>query len=150
FRMPSELLAENLQHTTEHWEKRRADAAQHPSGKVPVAWTVAISREAGSRGSSIAHRVGELLGWHVYDRELLQKIADEKGLRVRLLEHVDEKHTSWLESSLEGLQTGPRVSEVAFARYLVETVYALAALGECVIVGRGSAFILPPQSTLRV
>jgi cytidylate kinase len=148
--MSSERVLGGLEHAVQHWEKSRASAAERPSGNVPAHWTVAVSREAGARGSSIARRAGELLGWPVYDRELLQMIADEKGLRVKLLESVDEKHTSWLESCLEGLATGPHVSEVAFVRYLVESLFSLAALGNCVIVGRASALILPPDSTLRM
>ncbi len=34
--------------------------------------------------------------------------------------------------------------------HLVETVLALGVHGECVIVGRGAAFILPAETTLRV
>jgi cytidylate kinase len=44
----------------------------------------------------------------------------------------------------------PFVSESAFVRHLVQTVTALGLHGECVIVGRGAAFILPPETTLRV
>ena len=42
------------------------------------------------------------------------------------------------------------MSESAFVRHLVETVLALGIHGECVIVGRGAAFILPAKTTLRV
>jgi cytidylate kinase len=44
----------------------------------------------------------------------------------------------------------PFVGESAYVRHLVETVLALGIHGECVIVGRGAAFILPAESTLRV
>ena len=40
-------------------------------------------------------------------------------------------------------------SESAYVHHLVETVLALGILGECVIVGRGAAFILPAATTLR-
>jgi hypothetical protein len=101
----SERITSGLAQAVEHWKKRHGASA--PPTDAPPRWTVAIAREAGSRGSPIAKRVGELLGWPVYDRELLQRIADEKGLRVQLLDSVDEKHTSWLETCLEGVVTGP-------------------------------------------
>jgi len=41
------------------------------------------------------------------------------------------------------------VSESAFVRNLIETVLALGAHGECIIVGRGAAQILPAETTLR-
>src|SRR5262249_61243820 len=67
-----------------------------------------------------------------------------------LLESVDERRTSWIEECLEAFGEIPAVSASAYARYLTETVLSLAAHGECVIVGRGAAQILPPASTLRV
>ncbi len=146
----SERLAEQLQLSIKQWEKHRAERDAQAGIRPPARWTVAVSREAGARGATVARRVGELLGWPVYDRELLQLIADEKGLRVQLLENVDEKHISWLESCLEGLSTETHVSELAFVRYVVETIFSLASMGNCVIVGRGSALLLPPQTTLRV
>jgi cytidylate kinase len=147
-KLSPERLTSSLARVVEHWKQQRGVSGLRAQ---PLAgWTVAISRETGARGSSIAQRVGELLGWHCYDRDLLQKIADEKGLRVQLLESVDEKHASWLQFSLEGVMTGPHVSETAFVRYVAETLFSLSALGECVIVGRGAAMILPPATTFRV
>src|SRR5262249_30904626 len=72
-------------------------------------------------------------------------------------ESVDERHQSWLLESVEAFLAAPEksewepfVSESAYVRHLVETVFALGVHGECVIVGRGAAFILPAESTLRV
>jgi cytidylate kinase len=48
------------------------------------------------------------------------------------------------------VQDSPWASESAFVHHLVETVLALGVHGECVIVGRGASFILPPETTLRV
>jgi cytidylate kinase len=95
----------------------------------------------------VAKRLG---GWLVYDRKLLEKIAEEMGFRTSLLESVDEKRLSWLEESLGGFLSAPSVTTSAFGRQLIRTVLALSAHGECVIVGRGVAFLLPHESTLRV
>src|SRR5438445_13024366 len=59
-------------------------AEQHSSTarcSVPRSLTVAISREAGARGSGIGRRAGRALGWQVYDQELLEYIAQEGTLR---------------------------------------------------------------------
>ena len=102
----------------------------------------------------MACEVGARLGWPVYDHELLERIAREMGLRVRLLESVDERRQSWLRECIEAFASAPvegrYVSEGAFVRHLVETVLSLGAHGECVIVGRGAAQLLAPQTTLRV
>jgi hypothetical protein len=101
--------------------------------------------------------VGRLLGWQVYDNELLEQIAQDMGLQSALLHSVDERRQSWLLESIEAFASTPekggsgrRVSESGFVHHLVKTVLGLGAHGECVIVGRGAAFILPSASTLRV
>jgi hypothetical protein len=90
------------------------------------------------------------LGWPVYDNELIERIAREMHLHASLLDSVDEKRKSWLLESVEALSSGRSVSESAFVRHLVESVLSLGTHGECVIVGRGAAHILPQASTLRV
>jgi cytidylate kinase len=113
-------------------------------------FTIALSREAGTGGTEVAHEVGTRLGWPVYDHELMERIALDAGIRASLLESVDEHRESWLKEAFEGLFGVPYVSEPAYVHQLVKTVRALGAHGECVIVGRGAAFILPVDSTLRV
>lgn len=115
----------------------------------PTAVTIAFSREAGSGGVTIAREVGRLLDWPVYDNELLARIADEKGLSARMIEHLDERYVSWLEQSLHSFGgKGPLAG-----RYLTGLLRVLAALskdGRCVIVGRGAPHVLPTERTFSV
>ncbi|HEX4129509.1 MAG TPA: cytidylate kinase-like family protein [Pirellulales bacterium] len=117
---------------------------------VPPTPTIAISRQFGAHGSEIAREVARRLGWSVYDRELLEGIAQDMQVRVSLLESVDERHVSWLEEFAEAFLLGSKVSENSYVMHLVETIVSLAARGQCVIVGRGAALVLPPSCTLRV
>jgi cytidylate kinase len=71
-------------------------------------------------------------------------------LRTKLLESVDERHTSWLVECAESFSQVPLVSESAYVRHLIQTILSLGSHGSCVIVGRGAAHILPPVTTLRV
>jgi hypothetical protein len=60
----------------------QGDRAPRPAGPdVPAGLTVAVSREAGSRGGSIARRAARKLGWEVYNQELLEYIAQEGPFR---------------------------------------------------------------------
>jgi cytidylate kinase len=118
--------------------------------QTPPPITVAISRQAGARGAEIGRAVGALLGWPVYDRELLTCIADDKGLHARLLEHLDEHHTSWLGEILGSLAAQPALPEAMYVKHLLELLAALGKAGHCVIVGRGAAQVLPMATTLRV
>ena len=129
-------------------ERKAGEAGEGPP--VPRALTIAISREAGANGHLVARAVAERLHWPVYDRELLKKVAEDMGLRPALLETVDEKKTPWLQEFLETFVSAPAVSERSYARYLLETLASLVDKGECVILGRGAAQLLPEASTLRV
>jgi cytidylate kinase len=141
---------EALARATEHWHKKHAQAHDDRRTTTRSAFTIALSREVGARGTTVGREVGKRLGWTVYDRELIEQIAKEMNLRAELLDSVDERPMSWLKECLEALTSGPQVSESSFVRHLVETLLSLAAHGECVIVGRGAAMILPAETTLRV
>ena len=151
-RSQSERLIEALAKVMQHWQSRRkAEGRQvDDSGPSSRAFTIALSRESGARGTSTAREVGARLGWAVYDHELLERIAQEMKLRTSLLESVDEKRVSWLQECVEALASVPSVSGSAYVRHLTETLLSLAAHGECVIVGRGAAQVLPAETTLRV
>src|SRR5262249_20440691 len=138
---PDPVMSELVEQVRKQWAvRRRADAAApHIEPTVPRAFSVALSREAGTQASAGAQEVGRLLGWQVYDRQLLEKIAQDMGLRANLLESVDERRQSWLTEALEGLMSVSFASESGFADHLIKTVLALGTHGECVLVGRGSA-----------
>lgn len=113
-------------------------------------FTIAVSRQRGARGSRVAAEVGRQLGWHVYDRDLLDEIATTDQMREALAEHVDEKHQGWISQCLDSLRQDRPLSEPAYVHRLVKVFSSFAAHGNCVVVGRGAGFILPVDTTLRV
>jgi cytidylate kinase len=142
--MTSDRLGEALLRAQMHWQET-------PKGEsAPPPLTVAITREAGTNAGLVAARLGARLGWPVYERELLQRIAEEMGLRTQLVESVDEKRSSYLLSCLRAFASPDAVSEEAYLSHLTSVVFSLAAHGECILVGRGTAQFLPAESTLRV
>ncbi len=147
----SARLVEAMERAERHWRTRGGPSpVAAPATSVSKRFTIALSRQAGTHGPAIAQAVGERLHWPVYDRELLEHIAGEMGLRTRLLESVDEKRVGWLHECLQSLHSTPGVSASSFVHRLVEMLLSLAAHGECVIVGRGAAQVLPAERTLRV
>jgi cytidylate kinase len=111
---------------------------------------VAISREVGARGTTVARLVGAKLDWPVYDRELVELVARDMNVRATYLTEVDEKPSSWLEECCRALGGISRISESAYCHRLVKVLWSLAERGQCVIVGRGAAQVLPASTTLRV
>jgi cytidylate kinase len=149
FNSPSERMGGALTGALRHAEYRgKGEAA--PGPPPAPAWTIAVSRQAGAGGLTVASEVGQRLGWPVYDRALLEKIAQGMGRHPKLLEGIDERRASWLQECLEAFTSQPGVSHGAYLRHLGEVLFSLGAQGACIIVGRGAAQVLPPASTLRV
>jgi cytidylate kinase len=147
----SERATASMEHMLRHWQReRKAEAQVQGRERSHIRFTIAISREAGAKGAAIARVLGESLDWPVYDKELLDRIAEEMGLRSSLLESVDEKQQNWLQECLEAFISAPTVTRGGYVRHLVEVLLSLAAHGECIIVGRGAPQVLPPATTLRV
>ena len=129
-----------------YWKEQHREVQIRPSTAI----SVALMREAGTPGTTLAHEVGARLGWPVYAHELLERISNELGLRLSLLENMDERHKDWLTECLEAFSSGRTVTESTFVRHLIQTILSLGALGRCLFVGRGAAFILPGERTIRV
>ena len=135
---------------------------REPSGlapSCPSTPTITISREAGSRGRAIGHRLGQRLGWQVYDRELMEYLASDTVASAELFGELDEAQSEWVRQQFDSLKkrtggvpvTGsgdqdPRVGTLALSKVIL----ALGAKGRVILVGRGAHWILPESHTLRV
>jgi cytidylate kinase len=147
--LSSSRLAEALARAGQHGLANRPDTSRGPFSPS-TAYSIAISRQVGARGTSVARAVGKSLNWPVYDQELLQRVAHEMHLPTERVANFDEKPISWLQECFQALSSARHVTEEGYVRHLLETLFLLGAKGECVIVGRGAAHALPPSSTLRV
>ncbi len=139
------------------WNYLQANAYARSQGLAPAttldatsALTIAVSREAGIDAGAYARAIGRELNWPVWDHELLELISQRFGSKLSDLEQVDERHVSWLQESMEAFLKLHSVNQHTFVRQLRETVEELAAVGQCVIVGRGAPHILPARSTLKI
>jgi cytidylate kinase len=111
--------------------------------------TIALSREAGVPVEEVAQEVSARLGWPVYDHELLERIAEAMHCSVDVLEQLDERHHSWMLECLEGFASHAP-SQSQYTCRLIQFIRSLGAEARCIIVGRGAAFALPWQTTLRI
>src|SRR5262249_39376728 len=78
------------------------------------------------------------------------QVARDLHLPVRDLERFDERPGSLLLECLAALGSATGPTELALVHRLVGLIRSLAARGQCVIVGRGAALLLPPATTVRV
>jgi cytidylate kinase len=140
--MTPEFAATELESPLHGYQGDRRPAA---AGRVPRGLAIALSREAGSRGASIAARVGKKLGWQVYHQELLDYIAQDSAVRDGLLTGLQAAEIDWIESRLHDLKL-PSQAVAEQARLIL----ALAVPGQVLLVGRGAGCLLPSASTLNV
>jgi cytidylate kinase len=120
-----------------------------PASGLPASLTVAVSREAGSRGNTIAARAAAKLGWPAYNQELLEYIAQEGAAGQREADSLPPDATGWVEGRLQILQARGLSQHPSLVR-LARTVLTLGAQGEVVLIGRAAGHMLPPESTLHV
>src|SRR3954453_17622562 len=68
---------------------------------APAGIALAISREAGARGETIARRVGKRLGWQGYAQELLEFLCANDVARQSVLTDVPPPAADWVAAQLE-------------------------------------------------
>ena len=52
---------------------------------------ITINRESGSGGREIAYRLGELLGLKVYDKAVIEGVAEKYQLSLQEIERIREE-----------------------------------------------------------
>lgn len=112
-----------------------------------------IEREYGSGAADIAQKLAERLGWKLWDQALTDEIARHMECDRRHVEQQEERKDplhyrlfkAFLRGSFEGSQNAPRmkIADAEGIRQITEKlVRKVASEGNCVIVGRGSAYYL--------
>ena len=105
---------------------------------------ITISREFGSGGRTIGRDVAENLGYAFYDKELIERIAEESGLSKEYIEEHGESSPgrNYFGYAFVGRDTsGNSVGDYLW-RVQRNSSEELAEKGNCVIVGRCADYIL--------
>jgi len=114
---------------------------------------ITIDREFGSGGNVIAERVATRLGWKLWDQLLTDEIARRMDCDRRVVEEREERKDpayyrlfkAFLRGSFEGSLNLPRLKMVdtdCVRQVAQQILVEIAEVGNCVIVGRGSAYFL--------
>ena len=111
---------------------------------------IAISNAYGSNAIPTAHRIGELTGFKVFDREIVQHIANDAKVRIETVETLDERAQSWIDDFITGLFRERGFYQDEYARTLTRTIVSLWHHGPCVMVGHGCCHVLPRSHSLAV
>jgi cytidylate kinase len=115
-----------------------------------------FDREYGSGAAEIAQQVAERLGWKLWDESLTNEVARRLECESHHVERHEERRDplhyrifkAFLRGSYEGSQITPQMKMADaenIRRVSEEVVRRVAAQGNAVIVGRGSAYYLRDQ-----
>lgn len=116
---------------------------------------ITISRQFGSGGRELGKRLSERLGWDYYDREIIDRLAEEHGLtpgyvKKELANHGWHNVPISYRSSFSNVLFDPGIGAQLMVRER-EILREIAALGnDCVIIGRDADIILEDQHPFRV
>lgn len=127
----------------------RGEVAPPIAARPPRGLTVVISREAGARGGRIAKRVGQLLGWQVFDQEMLGYLVQSESAKAELLADVPPEALAWANLEHARQMEARRLGD-GDQTELLRLAFVLAAKGEMVLVGRGVGELLPDATTVNV
>lgn len=114
---------------------------------------ITLEREYGSGGGVIAQKLAARLGWKLWDQLLTEEIARRMDCDCRAIEEHEERSDpvyyrllkAFMRGSFEGSLNAPRLKMVDTdcVREVVQKILPeIAETGNCVIVGRGSAYYL--------
>mgnify|MGYP001228425865 CR=1 FL=1 len=104
---------------------------------------ITISRQMGSGGIPIAHRVAEALGYTLIDGEAIIEVADRYGLSAEALEQADEKPPHFVDKLDHKQVLDLHMIELIILEYALK--------GNVIIYGRGGQDLLKDiNSKLRV
>lgn len=108
---------------------------------------ISIGREFGSGGHEIAEMLAERFELNLYDKNLLEQIANDKNLNVKNLEKYDEKpRNMWMTRTVHGYSNS---AEENLANMQFEYLKKAAADGESfIVVGRCAETILKNNPAL--
>ena len=114
-------------------------------------FVITVGRQYGSGGAEMAKRLGERLGLHVYDKEILKMTSEESGIRESYFHLADEKagnkllyriiHSLIPENGTPSLGSDLISSDNLF-RFQSSVIRGLAASETCIIVGRCADYAL--------
>jgi cytidylate kinase len=114
---------------------------------------ITLEREYGAGGGVIAAKLAKRLGWKLWDHLLTEEIARQLDCDCRAVEQHEERRDpvyyrlfkAFMRGSNEGVQNAPRLKMVdaeCIRDVVVKILPRIADSGNCVIVGRGSAYYL--------
>ncbi len=137
------------------WTDTTMPAGIPAEGRV----VITISRQFGSGGAEIGRIVSRETGLQYVDHEIIDEVARRLGVNAKQVDNQDERTTGSVGHILEAIQSShlftmnyntlfsptqapAQSKELAYLRLTQRVILEVATVGNAVIVGRGSQFLL--------
>ncbi len=113
---------------------------------------ITISRELGSAGALIAKEISDRFQCELIGFSIIDEIAKKADYRKELLDAMDERTLSQIETWINAMLHGRLFDDVDYHRFLLEAVHSFTRMGSVVLLGRGSGFVptLRPRINVRI
>ncbi len=114
---------------------------------------ITMARAVGSLGDEVAAELAARLHWHVFDREIVDAIAQNSHVRHDLVRELDERSQGLIHDTVARLllmASGISFGNEDYHEGLLKALALLAARGNAIIVGRGSAYALQGEPGLHL
>jgi len=111
---------------------------------------ITISRRMGSGARIVAAKLAQELGWSLWDRELLEAVAQDAHVSKRVVEAFDEHAVSEIEALARSMLGDYEVGGFLYLKHLARAVATIAKLGNAIILGRGANLLLPQAMNIRI
>jgi len=109
-----------------------------------------VSRQHGAGADELVKTLAKQLRLDIFDREIIQQIAESTHLSEQVVGALDDKRRELLTEWLSGIASHDYLSSVEYRYQLTRVVGAVAHHGGAIIVGRGAHLILGQGEALRV
>jgi hypothetical protein len=130
--------------------EREQRSGRGKEGKLFLGPYLLISREKGAGGSAVGQLAGKRLGWQVFNKEIVEAIAEKANVRRELIESLDERDRATIHDAVKGFLSPQPVGTAGYLATLREILLTLGHQGDVVIVGRGAQYVLPSRFGLRL
>jgi cytidylate kinase len=132
------------------WDEKRIEKREKEQELLEFPPTICISRKLAVGAVEIADIVAEKIGYRVVDQQILQHIATHASLSEKTVAIFDERYPGKIAELVTLAFGGKAFIQSDYTKQLFSSVYAIAAFGPTIFVGRGVHLLLSREKLLAV
>jgi cytidylate kinase len=124
----------------------RAELKEEPGEVNPA---ITLSRETGTGAIELSDKLVDYLNnrfkvseypWTIFDKNLVKQVLEDHDLPKRLERYIPEDKTSRIGDTISDM-IGLHPPSWELVKHMHDTIYRLAKMGNCIIIGRGGNII---------